>query len=88
MCVEQVGHLNPVFFIKIVNYIPVLNRSSKSMIIGHTIKFGNRKWEINVKDVFLKLSHRGHQMYCPLNNAMLRPLVSYVMTNFVSHNIL
>ena len=34
------------------------------MIISHTIKFGSRKWRINVKNTcFLERSNIGHQMF-------------------------
>ena len=34
------------------------------MIISHTIKFGSRKWRINVKNTcFLERSNTGHQMF-------------------------
>ena len=48
-CVERVGHLVPFFKSKILTYL--LNRSIKLMIISHTIKFGSRKWRINVKNM-------------------------------------
>ena len=61
-CVEQVGHLIPFFYSKIWTYL--LNRLIKLMIISRTIKFGSRKWRINVKNMcFLEQSNKGHQMF-------------------------
>ena len=42
-CVEQVGHLVPFFYSKILTHL--LNRSIKLLIVSHTIKFGSRKLE-------------------------------------------